>query len=105
MDINLERNTCDLAVLYRKYIRTSDLLYRAVYKLQMRLSRHPYNKEIKLPKRQHTQLYLLQLTPFDSESLVMLRQYFADYETDDALLQYVIIHIEESVSEFIDRFT
>ena len=104
MDINLERNTCDLAVLYRKYIRTSDLLYRAVYKLQMRLSRHPYNKIIKLPKRPHTQLYLSHLTLFDSETVNTLRQYFADYETQDALLQYVLIHVDESISEFIDRF-
>ena len=103
--MDIERATCDLAVLYRKYIRTSDLLYRAVYKLQMRLSRHPYNKIIALPKRQHTQLYLSQLTTVDSETIDTLRQYFANYETQDALLQYVLIHIEESVSEFIDRFT
>ena len=102
--MDIERATGDLAVLYRKYIKTSDLLYRAVYKMQMRLSRHPYNKIIALPKRQHTQVYLSQLTAFDSESLVMLRQYFANYETQDALLQYVLIHVDESISEFADRF-
>ncbi len=104
MDINLERATGDLAVLYRKYIRTSDLLYRAVYKLQMRLSRHPYNKTIKLPKRPHTQPYLSHLTPFDSETINTLRQFFADYETQDPLLQYVLTHIEESISEFVDKY-
>ena len=102
--MDIERATGDLAVLYRKYIRTSDLLYRAVYKLQTRLSRPPYNKVIALPKRPHTQVYLLQLTPFDSEIINTLRQYFANYETQDALLQYVLIHVEESVFEFVDRF-
>ncbi len=102
--MDIERATSDLAILYRKYIRTSDLLYRAVYKMQMRLSRHPYNKVIKCPKRQHTQSYLSHLTPFDRETVDMLRQYFANYETDDALLQYVLLHVDESISEFTDRF-
>jgi hypothetical protein len=104
MDINLERNTSDLAILYRKYIRTSDSLYRAVYKLQMRLSRHPYNKIIKLPKRPHTQPYLPQLTTVDRDTMNNLRQFFVDYETQDPLLQYVLTHIDESIDIFLSKF-
>jgi hypothetical protein len=102
--MNIERATYDLAVLYRRYIRTSDSLYRAVYKLQMRLSRHPYNKTIKLPKRPHTQPYLSHLTLFDSETINNLRQFFVDYETQDPLLQYVLTHIDESIDIFLSKF-
>ncbi len=102
--MEIERATFELATLYRKYIKTSHTCYRAVLKLQVRLSRYPYEKEIKIPTRPHKQPYLPHLTEHDRGDLDALRAYFDGYETDDPLLRYVLRHVADSIEEFITLF-
>ena len=102
--MSIERATFELAGLYKRYVKTSHPLYRAVLKLQVKLSRYPYEKEIKIPTRPHRAPYLPHLTEQDRGDLDSLSAYFADYETPDPLLIYVLKHVDESISEFLVLF-
>ena len=92
------------AGLYKRYVKTNHPCYRAVLKLQVKLSRYPYEKKITIPTRPHKQPYLPHLNEQDRGDLNALRAYFAGYSTLDPLLIYVLAHVATSIEDFLVEF-
>ena len=100
--MSIELATYELGTLYKRYVKTNHPLYRAVLKLQVKLSRYPYEKEIKIPTRPHRAPYLPHLTEQDRGDLDLLSAYFAGHETPDPLLIYVLAHVATSIEDFFN---